>query len=109
MSDNSNDDSQRVVFRKWRNSSDIIALFPEIPTDIIGSFCLSYERVGQHAAADYYGVINHTSSAKPHEFAGLADELVRVGYHVKPLKRTSQRHHERRRMVAKSCSSTHTS
>jgi hypothetical protein len=88
-----------VVFRKWRDSGDIIALFPELPASIHGEYCLSYERVGQHAAADYHGVICHTLPAAPHEYAALTDELARIGYRLKPQRRASWRHHQRRRAL----------
>jgi hypothetical protein len=28
-----------VIFRRWKDSGDIIALFPELPADIFGEFC----------------------------------------------------------------------
>lgn len=37
-------------------------LFPEIPGDINGRFCLSYEHVGRHGAADICGVTQQTLS-----------------------------------------------
>jgi hypothetical protein len=35
-----------VVFRKWKDSGTVIALFPELPSDIHGSYCVAYEHVG---------------------------------------------------------------
>jgi hypothetical protein len=32
----------KVVFRKWKDTGDVIALFPELPSDILGWFCDSY-------------------------------------------------------------------
>ncbi len=89
-----------VVFRKWRDNGGVIALFPELPADIDGHFCQSYEHVGQHAAADYLAVINHTCPVTPQEYAALADELVRIGYRLMPRMQASRRHHERRRLLA---------
>lgn len=93
--------SQVVVFRKWRDTGTIIALFPELPSDINGWYCDSYERVGGHGGADYYGVIQHTSPASAEVCASLAKELTRIGYNLKPIKRASYRHHERRREAAR--------
>jgi hypothetical protein len=90
-----------VVFRKWKDTGDLIALFPELPSDSYGVYCDSYEHVGQHAAADYYGVIRHTMPAVRSEYRRLAAELRRIGYRLRPLKRASSRHHERRRNEAK--------
>lgn len=86
-----------VVFRKWRDGGDIIALFPEIPATIHGEYCQSYGHVGQHAAADYHAVIEHTRPAAPQEYAVLADELTRIGYLLKPQRRASWRQHQRAR------------
>lgn len=91
----------RVVFRKWRDSGGVIALFPELPSDINGWFCDSYEHVGQHGGADYHGVVSHTVPATPDECAALSVELDRIGYRLRPLSRASWRHHERRREAAR--------
>ncbi len=90
-----------VVFRKWKDSGEVIALFPELPSDLYGCYCDSYEHFGQHAAADYCGVICHTTLAVRSEYRRLANELRRFGYRLKPLKRASARHHERRRNKAR--------
>jgi hypothetical protein len=90
-----------VVFRRWRDTNDIIALFPAIPSDINGHFCESYERVGQHGGAAYHGVIQATRPTTDEEAASLAQELTRIGYRPKPIKRASQTMHERRRATAR--------
>lgn len=90
-----------VVFRRWRDAGSIIALFPEIPSDISGYFCEAFEHVGQHGGADYHGVVQATRPATEEEAAGLADELTKIGYKLKPIKRASQTIHERRRATAR--------
>ena len=90
-----------VIFRRWRDSSSIIALFPEIPTDINGWFCEAYERVGQHGGADYQGVIAATKPVEPEDAADLAKELALIGYKLRPIRRASQRNHEARRAEAR--------
>jgi hypothetical protein len=90
-----------VVFRRWRDTKAIIALFPAEPSDIEGWYCLSYERVGQHSGADYYGVIQATRPATDEEAAPLANELTKVGYNLQPIRRASQAVHERRRATAR--------
>ena len=97
MSDRNSEAAHRVVYRRWKDGGDIIALFPEMPADRYGRFCDSYEHLGQHAAADYHGVVLHSRPATPPEYAALAEELARIGYRLKPVKRASWRHHERRR------------
>ena len=49
-----------VIYRKWRDDAEIIALFPEIPSDVFGWYCESYMHLGQHSRADYNGVIRAT-------------------------------------------------
>ncbi len=94
-------DKDIVVFRKWRDGFGVIALFPEIPTDLYGRYCDSYEHVGQHGGADYHGVIMNTRPANEEESADLVEELTRIGYQLRPIKRASQIHHERRRRLAR--------
>ena len=91
----------KVVFRKWKDTGDVIALFPEVPSDINGSYCDSYMHVGQHGGADYCGVIGQTVPAAPCECAALSVELNRIGYRLRPLKRASWRLHERRHEAAR--------
>jgi hypothetical protein len=93
-----------VVFRRWRDSAHIIALFPEVPSDIHGYFCQAYEHVGQHGGADYHGVIQATWPASDKEGAPLADELTKIGYELQPIRRASQAVHERRTATARALS-----
>lgn len=90
-----------VVFRKWRDTGDVIALFHELPADLHGWFCDSHMHVGQHGGADYHGVIRQTVPATPDEYAALSVELNRIGYRLVSLSRTSWRHHERRLETAR--------
>jgi hypothetical protein len=90
-----------VVFRRWRDCGTLIALFPEIPTDLYGRYCEAYEHIGQHGGADYWGVIQVTVPAKPEECADLTTELTRIGYCLRSIKRASWHHHERRRQLAR--------
>lgn len=90
-----------VVFRRWRDTGSIIALFPEIPSDINGYFCEAYEHVGQHGGADFHGVMRATKPATDEEAAPLAGELVNLGYRLKPIRRASQTVHERRMAAAR--------
>jgi len=97
-----------VVFRKWRDCGDIIALFPEMPADFHGWYCDAYEHVGQHGGADYGGVIRATTPVELEEATDLAEELTRIGYRLRPIKRASWRHHERRRQAARRLASVDT-
>ena len=92
----------QVVFRRWRDTGDIIALFPELPADYQGRFCDAYEHVGQHGGADYYGVILATKPLSLEDAAPLARELERIGYRLRPIKRASRLVHEARQATARS-------
>lgn len=84
-----------VVFRKWKKGEDfgdqgIIALlvslgYPEY-TSRPGNV-LSYEHVGQHGEANYSAVMIGTVPAKPKQYAALKNELTRIGYKLKVVKR----------------------
>lgn len=88
-----------VVFRKWKNGA-VVALFPELPADIHGRYCDAYEHVGQHGGADYFGVVQQTKPCSVSDAADLAAELETIGYELKPVRRVSHVHHERRRRTA---------
>ena len=90
-----------VVFRRWRDNGDIIALFPELPADYQGRFCDAYEHVGQHGGADFHGVIQATKAVSVEDAADLIQELERIGYRLKPIKRASYRIHNARRATAR--------
>jgi len=94
-------DKDVVVFRKWKDGFGVIALFPKIPTDLYGYYCESYEHVGQHGGADYHGVVMNSRLATPEESADLAEELTRIGYQLRVIKKASQIHHEKRRRLAR--------
>lgn len=91
--------SDVVVFRRWKDCGTVIALFPEIPADTYGQYCEAYEHVGQHGGADYHGVIQATRPED--DYADLAEELTRLGYNLRPIRRASYTHHERRRQAAR--------
>lgn len=69
-----------VIFRKFRDQGDIIALFPEHPGTNDPSTCSSYQRLGQHGAATLPHIIQATVLAAPKEYAALKRELKAVGY-----------------------------
>ena len=89
----------RVVFRKWGpgKGGGILALFPEIPADVPGNHCQSYEHIGQHGAADYALCIGKTKPASPGEYADLKEELEKIGYHLDVVARITPAMVEARR------------
>jgi len=71
-----------VIFRKFRDGGDIIALFPEMEEN--DGLCNSYQHIGQHGAANYCGLVSAqdrtTAPATPEEYADLLEELEAIGY-----------------------------
>jgi len=90
-----------VIFRRWKDTGTVIALFPTIPSDRHGWYCLSYEHVGQHGGADFHGVMQATTPARRQDTTRLRRELRRRGYRLAPIKRTTARMHEQRRAEAR--------
>lgn len=68
-----------VVFRKFKDGGDILALFPAEEYNADGG-CMSYQRIGQHSGAYYSHCIAITCPASPEEFALLKKELESLGY-----------------------------
>lgn len=69
----------KVIFRKFKDDGQIIALFPELATTNDPGFCLSYMHIGQHSDADL-GIIGETIPASHGEYQGLLNELISIGY-----------------------------
>ena len=90
-----------VIFRRWQDTGSIIALFPALPADYQGRFCDAYEHVGQHVGADYHGVIQATTPVTDEDAQALFEELIRIGYRLRPIKRASYRMHKTRRATAR--------
>ena len=72
-----------VVFRKFKDDNEVIALFPLIDWD--EKYCTSYMHVGQHSGADYFGLITDTEPASADEYAELKKELESIGYILFPV------------------------
>jgi hypothetical protein len=79
-----------VVFRKFKEGKDIVALFPKEIVDHNGH-CSSYQHIGQHGPASYSSCILATTPAKPHEYYHLKQELERIGYVLEVKQRFNKR------------------
>lgn len=69
----------QVIFRKYVDENEIIALFPNEIANSNGE-CGSYMHNGQHSPADYKLVIENTTAATKEEYTPLYNELVAIGY-----------------------------
>lgn len=88
-------DKAITIFRTWKDSGDVIALFPEIPADRAGRCCESYMHVGQHGAADPAGVVLATRPAGRAEYLPLLRELRGRGYRPIIRRRLSRKYRSR--------------
>lgn len=77
----------KVIFRKWKDTGDVIAIFPEIPGTHDATTCLMYEHVGQHGAGDAWHVIASSVPASGQKYLDLIVELERIGYDLQICKR----------------------
>lgn len=70
-----------VIFRRFKDTGEIIALFPEIPATSNPAHLDSYMHVGQHGAA-HHGVIHDGTHPvhDPADYADLKRELESIGY-----------------------------
>ena len=75
-----------TIFRVDKDNT-VFALFPELSADTIGLYCMAYQHIGQHSAADYKGCISNSRLAAPHEYAELRRELIQIGYNLKIRRR----------------------
>lgn len=74
-----------VVFRTWKDTGDVIALFPGLQEP--GHTVSSYMHVGQHGSADYEHVIAASRPATEQEYEDLAAELEDLGYRLKIVRK----------------------
>ena len=75
-----NQESTTVIFRKFKDRGDIIALFPY---EVEQNGCVgSYQTIGQHCEADYNHCMNTSVRASPSEYASLKSELESIGYQL---------------------------
>jgi hypothetical protein len=77
-----------VIFRVFKDSGEVIALFPTIPAG--GVYIESYQHIGQHGPAQYHEIVPITRLAKAKEYRELKKELEKIGYrNLKICKRNS--------------------
>jgi hypothetical protein len=90
-----------VIHVDRKKPNEVFALFPTAPADNNGTYCNSYQHIGQHGAADYRHCINISRPATPEEAAPLLEELRRIGYDPQVIERALYRHHQQRIKLAK--------
>ena len=83
-----------VIFRIM--SGEVFALFPTVPHDTSGHYCVSYTHVGQHGSADYHTAIANSRPASAESYTPLLTELQEIGYNTRVVKRATQAMHKER-------------
>ncbi len=91
-----------VVFRRWKDSREVFALFPYEPHDPHGLYCTSYAHRDQHSGADFTGCMQRSKPVdiKDADAKYLYSELVRIGYDLKVIRRANNAY-ERRKAALK--------
>ena len=77
----------KVIFRTFPEK-EVIAIFPEKPYNKNPELCMSYMKLGQHAAASIK-VVQDTRASTPSEIEPLRKELENIGYKLKICKKIS--------------------
>ena len=86
-----------VIFRKYRDTGAIVAIFPEIPGSPNPSTCLTYEHIGQHGSGFDSQIVSITEPAKASEYADLRRELESIGYVLDIKRKNHYRFYRTRR------------
>ncbi len=76
-----------VIFRKFKEDGQVIALFPYDLWSYYGSDVISYMHTGQHGGADYKLCLKNSIPARPDEYQDLLKELETLGYNLKIMQR----------------------
>lgn len=76
----------KVVFRKFKDSGEIIAIFPQVPGDRDWWTCLSYMWDG-HSSCDPQGLVSVTSLATEEEYRDTKRYLEGIGYNLRVMSR----------------------
>lgn len=69
-----------VIFRRFIEGGDVIALFPTLPGTRDPWTCESYQHTGQHSAASVELFYKETKPAYETEYRTLLRELIGQGY-----------------------------
>ena len=90
-----NEPKTKVIFRKFKDNGEIIALFPELPGTNDVCTCESYVHNGQHGSASV-NMSAITVRASEKEYEALKKELESIGYKLEIVNRFSTLHFDAR-------------
>jgi hypothetical protein len=77
---------EKVIFRTFKKGNDVIAFFPD-NNEVNRGYMMSYQHLGQHSEADYYGLLKITKLATTEEYLPLLNELTSIYGDIKPVKK----------------------
>lgn len=85
-----------TIFREYPDG-EVIAIFPGIAGTYDPRTVMFYAHLGQHGHGDYAAIVSRTRLAKDSEnLTELHNELRRIGYNVRPVKRGTSAHFRER-------------
>ena len=85
----------KVIFRKFKDTGEVIALFPELPGTNDYCTCSSYMHIGQHSSASV-SLSSVTVRAREEDYMPLKRELESLGYNLEVINRFSTLHFDAR-------------
>ena len=57
----------KVAFREFKSNGEVIAIFPELPADLTGKYCVSYMSIGQHEECDPVFILKVTKPTENYQ------------------------------------------
>lgn len=85
-------DTVPVIFRKWKDNGQIIALFPTIVSTLVAPYCESFMCIGGHGSADYSYMLLETLPATPDEYAHTKQVLENIyNYKLNVIKKRTNK------------------
>ena len=91
-------DETKVIFRFWLDGiNEAIALFPEHVADDSPYHCQSYQHLGQHGSCCPHSIVEQSRLASEIESQPLYDELTKIGYKLRVMKRLRREYLETRK------------
>mgnify|MGYP001482926946 CR=1 FL=1 len=87
-----------VIFRKWRATGEVTAIFPTRPGDRWGHDCLYIHPNGDTLRGEYADLLRRTRPTTPEEYTPLLTDLKGRGYsELTIVNRATKAMHELRR------------
>jgi hypothetical protein len=86
-----------VIYRISRKTGEIVAVFPEVPTDISGKFCKCYSSLSRFGSVDYTDLSHKTKIAVSKDYNRVHDTLLGLGYCLNIVSKCTATHTKTRK------------